>query len=215
MVKEGGVDIAEGDGAGRRLGADSVGSADHLPMPHSTAGEEGAVDLWPVVAADDVADLRRPPELPPHHDRTVVGEPAGVEILDERRQRLVKHGKILRLALEDRIARAAVPVPLAVVEGDDANPGLDEPPGDEHALWHPRRAVLIHEHRRITAAVALDDARILLGEIEGISKLRRRQQPERPLGEGIHPAHVCRHVDVTAEPIDTFQKATAIVEAIE
>ena len=215
MVEEGGVDITERDGAGNRLGTDPVGGADHLPMPHPAAGEEGAVDLRPVVAADDVADLRRPPELPPHHHGTVVGEPALVEILDERRERLIKDGEILRLPLEDRIARAAVPVPLAVIERHDADTSLDQPPGDEHALGHARGAVFIHEHRRIAGAIALDNTRILLGEIEGIGQLRRRQQPEGALGEDVHPAHVRRHVDIAAEPIDAFQEAAAILEAVE
>ena len=93
-----------------------------------------------------------------------LSRPRCVQVLDQGADALVEDREVLLL----RAGRwscwpgprrsAAVPVPLAVVERDDAGAGLDQPAGHQQALRHARGAVAVHEHLRVAGAVAGDDA---------------------------------------------------------
>ena len=63
--------------------------------------------------------------------------------------------------LKDRVVRAAVPVPLAVVERHDARTGLDQSPSHQQALWYSRRTVVVDEDLGISRAIPSHNAWIL------------------------------------------------------
>src|SRR5688572_439225 len=80
VVIERGPDFLEADGPADRVLAQAVGRADDLTGPHAAAGEQGARDLRPVVAAGAAVDLRRAAELAPDDDRHVLVQTALVQI---------------------------------------------------------------------------------------------------------------------------------------
>ena len=57
--------------------------ADGLAGLHAAAGQQGATDLRPVVAAGAVVDPRRAAELAPGDHRHVVEHAARFEVLDQ------------------------------------------------------------------------------------------------------------------------------------
>ena len=91
-----------------------------------------------MIATDLIADPRRSAKLTHDDDAAILVQPAHVQILDQGAQTPVEDWKIFRLAIENGVIAAAVPVPLAVVERDDAHARLDQPPRHEHALRHAR-----------------------------------------------------------------------------
>ena len=64
--------------------------ADDLAAADAAAGEEGAVDLRPVVAAGGLVDPGGPAELAPGDHRHVVEQAAGVEVFDQGAEALVE-----------------------------------------------------------------------------------------------------------------------------
>ena len=88
-----------------------VGRADDLAGPHAAAGEQGAGDVRPVVAAGVLVDLGRAAELAPDDDRHVLVEPARVEVVDQGRQGLIELREV-RAALAE-----VVPVEVPAAEG--------------------------------------------------------------------------------------------------
>ena len=90
VVVERGEDFAEGDGAVDGVFAQAVRRADHLAGPHAAAGQQGAADLRPVVAAGVFVDLRRAAEFAPDDDRHVAIQPALVQVFDQGADALIE-----------------------------------------------------------------------------------------------------------------------------
>ncbi len=63
MTEERGIDFAKRHRARNGFACNAVGRADDLAMFELATSHKGTVDLWPMIATDDVADLRRAPEL--------------------------------------------------------------------------------------------------------------------------------------------------------
>ena len=167
-VVERGEDFAEVEGAVIGLAAEAVRGADDLAGPHAAAGQHGAGNLRPVVAAGVVVDLRRAAELAPKDHRHVLVQAALMQVLDQRAEALVEQ----RTVLPERVVDAAVMIPAAEREGHAARAGLDESPRDEHVLHQFRPAIVAVF--RITFSVALADFLRFLAEIERAALRRRR-----------------------------------------
>jgi len=90
----------------------------------SVACQQGTAHLRPVIAAGGVVDARRSAELAPDHDRHIILQAADVQVLNERRHRLVEHRHVAAAFGEVEPIRP-VPVPAAEVQGDNAGAGLD------------------------------------------------------------------------------------------
>src|SRR5262249_54554727 len=139
---------------------------------HAAAAQEGAVDLRPVVAADALADLGRSAKLARDKHRAVLVETALVQVFHESADALVEDGKVFLLTQENGVVGPAlgitptVPVPLAVIQRDNARARFDEPAGHQQALRHTRGAVAVHEYLRVAGAVTIDDGRRLARQVE-------------------------------------------------
>src|SRR6516225_11439142 len=97
--------------------ADAVGAAEHLPCGHAAARHQGTVDRGPVIAAGIAVDARRAAKFAPDDDADVPFQAALMQVLDERRDALIKYGKIAAQVPEV----AAVRVPEAVGDTDAAD----------------------------------------------------------------------------------------------
>ncbi len=64
-----------------------------------------------------------------------------------------------------------MPVPLAVVHGDDSRTGLDEAACGEKALRHAWRTVFINALHRVARTVAFEAAWIFFGKIKRVCEL--------------------------------------------
>ena len=181
VVEQRGIDFAEGHGTGGGFTGDSVRSADDLSVLHRPTGNQRAIHLWPMVAADSGTDFWSPAEFSPNDDRTIVRQAALMQIFDQRTDAFVENREVFLFTRKDSIVgpafrvQAAVPVPLAVVQSDNAGAGFDHSPGEQHTLRHAGSAVGIDHDRRVAGAVASHNTRIFPGEIEGFSQLRRCQ----------------------------------------
>src|SRR5262249_46906109 len=142
-------DLLELDWPGVRDFAEAVGRANDLARSHAAAREDAAVRLRPVIAAVLAVESRSPAELAPADDRDILVEAASVQIADEGRQGAVEQRHVAA-ALGVVRAVAAVPVPAAEVERDDAGPGFDQPASDAEVADHARSAVALE--RRIIVA---------------------------------------------------------------
>ena len=91
-----------------------------------------------MIAANLGTDARRTSELAQDDDRAILVQAALMQILDEGTDALIEDGKVFSLTLEDGIAGAAVPVPFAVIQSDDASAGLDQAPGQQQTLGDAR-----------------------------------------------------------------------------
>ena len=181
---EGGEHVLIVNGPVLRHFAQAIRRADNLAHPHPAAGQQGARHLRPVVATAARVDPRRASEFTPGHDAHVLVETAGVQVFDQRRDRLIELAKLLGQPLEVR----AVTVPTAERERHTAHARLDQPPGHQE-LIHPVRTGVFAECRaRAAAAVAIPHGRIFLLQIERFGQLARRQHVERLLREGVDAA---------------------------
>ncbi len=128
----------------------------------------------------------------------------------------VEDGKVLGLAHENRVVGpalgvlAAVPVPFAVVQGDDPSAGLDQPAGHQQALRNARSAIAVHEDLRVAGAVALGDGERFPGQVEGLGQPGRGQQAEGLLGEGVHSLERARRIDFAAQVVEALQQGLAV-----
>ena len=110
------------------------------------------------------------PELAPDDDGHVVSNsPALVEILDQRGQRLVELGAVVANQAEV----IAVAVPAAVGQRDATDASFDQAAGDQQVIVH-RRGAIVLEVERLAVAVARDNPRVFLAQIEGVGQLASR-----------------------------------------
>ena len=115
-------------GRGRRSAQRRL--ADDLAHLQSAARKGQSGERGPVVAAGGRVQLRRAAELAGNDEEDVLVEPAIGQVLDERGDRLIDDRPFLFEPLLDR----PVHVPAAVVNGDEADAGLAESAGQEHAF---------------------------------------------------------------------------------
>ena len=214
VAVEGGEDFGEGDGAAVCLAAEAVGGADDLTVGHAAAGEEGHGDAGPVVAPDLGTDDGGAAKLAPDEDGAVFVEAALVEVFNECGDALIKDGEVFALAGEDVISCSTMPVPLAVVDGDDACSGLNEAAGGEEALGDAGGAVAVDALDGVASAVACDEAGVFFGEVEGVGELGGGEDAHGLLGEEVHAFHAAAGVDIAAEVVDAGEEACAVGEAI-
>src|ERR1043166_9333186 len=80
VVVKGGEDFNEADGAFHRFAAQAVSCANDLAGLHATAGEHGAGNTRPVIAAAVFVDGGGSAKLAPDNDRNILVEAALVEI---------------------------------------------------------------------------------------------------------------------------------------
>src|SRR5262249_18582686 len=132
-------DLAEVDGALLGVFAQAVGGADGLAGAHAAAGEQGAADLRPVVAAGLLVDARRAAELAPGDDRHVVEPAADLQVVEQGTQAAVE----LAAVVAHQVEVLAVAVPAAVGERHDAHAGLDQAAGHQQLVVDGRRAVVL------------------------------------------------------------------------
>src|SRR5882672_2677893 len=189
--------------------AQPVGRADHLSRPQPTAGQHGAGDLRPVVAAALAVDLGRPAELAPDDDADVLVEPARVKVLDEGAHALVEHGEVLARAVEG----PAVPVPAAERQGHAAGAGLDQASGHEELVEPRPRAVVLELVGAL--AVAGDGVRVFLGDVERLGEAARGEDVHRLLLVAADSVHGPGRVRVAAEGVETGEQRLAVAEAVE
>src|SRR5262249_33208178 len=147
-------------------------------------------------------------------DARVAVEAALMQVLDEGAHALVEDREVLAFALEDRVVRPAVPVPLAVVERDNAGAGFHEPPGHEQALRDAWSAVVVHEDLRIAGSVALHHARVFFRQVESVGQPRGGEQPESLLIEMIHALELAGRLDVTTQAIEAPEQCFAVAEPV-
>jgi len=162
-----------------------------------------------MVAAGVLVDLRRPPELPPHDHGDVVGQAAGVEILDQGRDPLVE----LRGVFPAGAEVVAVVVPEAVAQRHAAHPRLDQPPRGEELLHQPRGAVPLVLLGAVAVAVA--DFLRLARHVERLGQPARREDAERLALERVHPGHHPRAVGRAVERVERRDQPGAVAEALE
>jgi hypothetical protein len=166
-----------------------------------------------VVAADLLADDWRAAEFAPHDYAHIIFQAAIAQVVEQGREGVVEDGKILALAVENRVVRAAVPIPLAVVHRHHAAAGFDQPAGEQKALRHARGAVAVDVFGFVAGSVASDGSRVFLRQVESIDQARRRENVERLLAHRIEPVEAAGTVDVAPQPIDAGQQRAAIAEA--
>src|SRR5262249_1707531 len=192
------VQFTERDRTGDGFSREPVSRPDHLAGLHAAACQQSAIDLWPVIAPDLGADLRRPAKLTHDNHAAFLVQAALVQVLDKGADALVENREILGFALEDRAIGTAVPVPFAVVERDHTGTSFNQPPGHKETLWHTRGAVVVHENLWIAGSVSGYDTGVFLREIERVGQLRGGKQPKRLLAKVVHPVHRAAGVDVAA-----------------
>ena len=124
------AEISRFDGALDRVFSLVVGRANHLPMPETSAGENDALRLRPVIAAGLVIDLGSPPEFSGGDHQGVIKEASLGEVLDQDAK-----GPVMprQLAVEGSLDISMV-VPIAGIQGNEANSGLDQPAGRQRLL---------------------------------------------------------------------------------
>src|SRR5262249_61924823 len=96
-----------------------VGRADDLAGAQAAAGQQGAVDRRPVIAAGLLVDRGGPAELAPRDHGDVLVEAAVVQVFDEGRERLIELGD----PLPGPVEIVLVVVPAAGPDRHD--PGAD------------------------------------------------------------------------------------------
>ena len=81
-------------------------------------------------------------------------------------------------------------------------------------LCGTRGAVAVDEHLLVAGAIALDDARIFLGQVERVGQSRRRENVECLLREGIHAGHLAARIGGAAKAIEAGQQSLAIAQLV-
>ena len=150
------------------------------PVLHAAAGQQGAADLRPVVAAGVLVDARRAAELAPGDHRHVVEHAARFQVVDQGAERLVELGAVVAHQVEV----LAVAVPAAVGQRHAADAGLDQPPGHQQLVVDGRGAVVL-EVVRLAVAVASRTFSLSFDRSRASSSRLEVSTPKARLGEGV------------------------------
>jgi len=132
--------------------------------PFLLVAPHGGFGGGPVVAAVVAVDLGGPSEFAPHHDGDILIEAALVQVGDQRGEGLIEFRELF-VGLGEIHAVAAVPVPAAVVHGDETGSRFDESAGHAEVLDHLRSPITLE--LLVALPVAGEDGGVFLGEVEG------------------------------------------------
>src|SRR5262245_41355368 len=182
-----------------------VGRTDHLPGPQPAAGKQDTLRVGPVIAAGALGVAAQPrgaAEFAHRDDHYLAIEPAGVDILDQRRKRLVvirqtRFHVVAEVAGTHRIHDVIVPVGVlwAVFrcvdrERDDRDAGLGQPPGQQATLAPG------------VPAVAVAKLVALARHVEGASGIWTGEQAIGGFAEAIVAFHVAGSIHIGAQAIE-------------
>src|SRR5690606_32935251 len=106
-------------------------------------------------------------------------------------------------------AISAVPIPACKVHRDNASTGFDESPRETEVANHSWRAIAFEG--RIIHAVALEDARIFLRQVERIGQAVRCQNAHRLASEFVESLHRTACIGVSAESIERAAQLFAVL----
>lgn len=123
-----------------RFSAEAIGSANHLSRAKSTAGEQRAAYLGPVVATGVFVDDRRAAKFTPSDHRDIVAQAPFVQIFDQSAQSLIELRTMRVLELREVVR---VKVPAAKVERDASRARFDEPPGHQKMFEITRSTIAV------------------------------------------------------------------------
>src|ERR1041384_2177638 len=181
-----------------RRGPVGLGRGLAAPLPHlEPAAREGQrAERRPVVAARALVDARRAAEFAGDDEEDLLVEPALMDVVDERRDRVIEIGR----ARLHRLLDVAVHVPAAVGDGHKSAARLAEAPRHEELLAH-------------ALPVLFDDLRILGLEIE---RLRRVAEDgaDRLLVELVLPVHHPALIALAIERIEALEELLAVLEPL-
>jgi hypothetical protein len=107
-----GKDLLKMNRPGHRLLGEPVCRPDDLARRHASPGEQGKRIPAPVIAAGVLVDLWSPAKFPPRHHCHIVLQTEPMEIIDKRRETLVKQWPHL-----PTIGEVAT-MPVEIREGD-------------------------------------------------------------------------------------------------
>jgi hypothetical protein len=199
-----------------RVAALRVRRADHLAHLEAAAAHQGRHGVRPVVAAQAAVRAghpRRPPELPARHDQNPLVQPAVVDVLDERRQRLVEERGPPAHPLGQVPTRlgVGVVVPAEVewlarlrgqrVDRHHRRAGLGQPAGEQAALAPQVPAVLVAQPV------------VFLRQVERPGHARPGQDLERRRGELVRPFKNAIAVRLAAHPVEVGEQRPAVAQA--
>ena len=147
-------------------------------------------------------DLGRAAEFGDGHHQRLVQQPALVQVFDQGRKTDVEHRAkhvlqpvgVLRVRVPQRIVDGRVARIARPADVHQPHAGLDQPPGQQHAL---PPAVL---------AVALADFVRLVADLEGLARLARGQQAEGGLANVVEVAHGAAAFDFVQMPADLVEQ---------
>ena len=137
VVIDGGQHVAEMNGSVDGGCPELVGRPDHLTDLHAATSENRRVDSCPVIAPGILVDLGRAAELTPDHHGDVAIKPAGVDVLNQCRDSLVKEWKMLAQVREV----AAMGIPESIPQRHTAHPGLGQASGNQKLVIPHRRTI--------------------------------------------------------------------------
>ena len=147
----------------------------HDPAPDARPGQRDRKDVSPVIAPGIAVELGRASELAQPDDQRLVEQSPLRQILQQRGIRLIHHRHQEVLA-RLRVCRVRVPSPLVglvldarPVDPHDRRAGLDQSPGQQHALGIAR------------SSVAITDGIRFLRQVERLARGRSTEQPQRLL----------------------------------
>ena len=115
-----------------------------------------------------------------------------------------------------RLRALHVSVPPAEVHGHDADAGLDQAAGQQHALGPVRRSAAVRGLRieRGHVAVPFAHLRRFLVEVEGVAGLRRGEHVPRPLLELVRGVRLAALVRLAAHRVEPLQEILAVVHLV-
>ena len=130
MVKRG-EDFLECYGSVRWFSSLTVGRSNHLSVSHTTACHQGTSYARPVITPDFCTDLWCSTKFTPNQNGCVFVQSSVMQVVNQCRDRFVEDWEVFFFASKDAVVspafciETAVPVPLAVINGDDTCPGFD------------------------------------------------------------------------------------------
>ena|GEM_PF-5065469 len=90
-----------------------------------------------MITASLLVDLGGPAKLAPDDHGNIVIQTPGVDVLDQRRDTLVKQRQVLTKVSKIAAGR----IPETVPERDTSHPGFNQPPGDQKLIVLNGRAI--------------------------------------------------------------------------
>ena len=212
VVVERGEDLLKLHGSVGYFSADAVGCADDLSGAHSATGEQRERGFWPVVSAVHVVDFWGATKLAPNDHGNVFVHPAFMKVCEQCGDAEVEVWE-LRARLDEVHAVATVPIPTAVVEGDDARSGFDEASGEEEVADHAGSAVA--SELGIVGAVAFENPWVLIRNVEGACDAAAGEEVDGLLMEGVEAFHDAGVVRLAFESIEGRAEGDTVAQALE